>query len=71
MLEKKGRSYATMLGMLEGRTDEQLGLLMDLMVRPMGSSSSACWDGAFAVRAGACGCFGKAATLELYPILRT
>ena len=55
MLEKRGRSRgadrrASVLGTLGGCTDEELELLVDLMLRPMGSSSSARRDGAFAVR---------------------
>ena len=45
MLEKKGRSRAAdrraaVLGMLGGCTDEELGMFVELLLRPMGSSSS-------------------------------
>ena len=38
--------------MLEGCATAELRLLVDLMLRPMGLSSWARWDGAFAVPAG-------------------
>jgi len=55
MLEKKGQSRgadrrAAVLGTLGGCTDEELGLLVDLMLRPMGSESSARRQGEFAIR---------------------
>lgn len=55
MLEKRGRSRgadrrAAVLGTLGGCTDAELGLLVDLMLRPMQSHSLARRDGDFALR---------------------
>lgn len=54
MLEKKGRSRgadrrAAVLGALGRCTDEELGLLVDLMLYPLGSTSAARREGPFAV----------------------
>ena len=55
MLEKRGRSRgvdrrAAILGTLGGCTDQELELLVDLMLRPMESDSSARREGEFALR---------------------
>ena len=56
MLEKKGRSRgadrrAAILGTLGACTDRELELLVDLMLRPMGSDSSARREDEFTLRA--------------------
>jgi U3 small nucleolar RNA-associated protein 20 len=56
MLEKRGRSRgvdrrAAILGALGGCTDQELELLVDLMLRPMESDSSARREGEFGLRA--------------------
>ena len=56
MLERKGRSqggdcHAAVLGALVGCTEEELGLLMDLMLRPLGLSCTARRDGPFILAA--------------------
>src|ERR1700683_2440821 len=55
MLEKRGRSRgadrrAAVLGTLGGCTGEELELLVDLMLRPMESNSSARREGGFTIR---------------------
>jgi U3 small nucleolar RNA-associated protein 20 len=52
MLEKKWRfrgadRRAAVLGMLGGCIDEELRMFVELLLRPMGSSSSVCRDGVF------------------------
>ena len=54
MLEKKGRSRgsdrrAAVLMALAGCTDQELSLLVDLMLNPMGSGSTARQDGPFSL----------------------
>jgi len=67
MLERKGRSQgadrrAAVLGALGGCTEGELGLLVDLMLRPLGSSCTARRDLTFFLAAGDAGVSDKQQT---------